>query len=451
MATVKKKQPYRGFIFEFEPERAGRMADRLSVGYDVSDSFSSDDWKLGRKEVFLILEPDESHQVRSLAGVVFVERMHGTGGTRKPKYRMNRSLFFEPSIKLDQAKERGIDVAGSISRADGGLRLTPELWDALIAFLLEIRPAQSEQLKVLLELVEKSAQLLGGTNKLNRLAEQRDAVGIALDIAGIDRSEIFKQIDADKTDEVDDFLGLLTNYRRQERSLIEHDEQWLQVLLADTSSEAFFQVPGTAATVRVRVTDKEPLETALGVDLLIYHSLYNSLIFIQYKAMNKDVKDGWFYVPDGQLKIQLTAMGAARAAIAKRAKYQPKLAHQRLNSEPFYFKLCERRKPDAAEASLIAGMSMNAFHFEEFLTLPEAQGGPSGGLRVGYKNCYRYFNNTEFVALVKGGWIGTTAAGSDFMKQVITASFEGKHALVYALIEVPLESTAKVRKPRKAK
>lgn len=448
---VKKKQPYSGYIFEFEPERALRMAEWLSVGYEVSDSFSSDDWGLGRKEVFLILEPDEARQGRALAGAVFVERMHGSGGTRKPKYRMNRPVFFEPPVRLSDAKKKGIVLEKAISRADGGLRLTVELWGVLVAFLQAVRPEQSGKLNALLALVEKSAQLLGGTNKLNRLAEQRDAVGIALDIAGIDRAEIFKQIDADRADEADDFLGLLINYRRQERSLIEHDEHWLQEMLADSASEAYFQVPGTAATVRVRVIDKEPLETALGVDLLIYHSLYNSLIFIQYKAMDKDAKDGWFYVPDGQLKFQLKAMTAARVAIAKRAAVAPKLAHLRLNDEPFYFKLCERRKPEAAEASLVAGMSMNALHFEEFLKLPEAHDGPLGGLRVGYKNCHRYFNNTEFVALVKGGWIGTNAAGSEFMKQVVTASLEGKHSLVYALIEVPMDSTAKVRKPRKAK
>lgn len=448
---VKKMQTYSGFIFEFELERALRMAQWLSVGHEVSDSFSSDDWDLGRKEVFLILDPDRAGKDRALAGAVFVERMHGTGGTRKPKYRINRPVFFGPSVLLSNAKKQGVDVEKEISRTGGGRRLAVELWSPLVAFLNESRPEQAKQFNELLAMVERSAQILGGTNRLNRLAEQRDAVGMALDVAGIDRGEIFKEIDADKVEEVDDFLGLLTNYRRQERSLIEHDEHWFQELLANTKSEAVFQTSGTAAKVRVRVTDKEPLETALGVDLLIYHSLYNSLIFVQYKAMDRDKNDGWLYVPDGQLQFQLNAMTAARAAIVKRAAIAPKLAHQRLNDEPFYFKLCERRKPEAAEASLVAGMSMNAQHFEEFLKLPEAKDGPHGGSRIGYKNCHRYFNNTEFVTLVKGGWIGTTASGSEFMKQVVSASLEGNHSLVYALIEVPMGSTAQVRKARKAK
>ena len=164
-----------------------------------------------------------------------------------------------------------------------------------------------------------------------------------------------------------------------------------------------YPTPGAAAKVKVRITDKEPLETALGVDLLIYHSLYNSLIFVQYKGMEKDGRDGWVYTPDAQLKVQLASMAAARTAMESRTKATATLAAQRLNEELFYFKLCERRKPDAGDASLVAGMSMTALHFEEFLTFPESMGGPSGGVRVGYKSCHRYFNNTEFVTLAKGG------------------------------------------------
>ena len=451
MAKKREKQPYRGFIVEFEPERSSRMAEWLSAGYKVSDSFSSDDWSLGRKEVFLILAPGQAGKTKALIGAVFVERMRGTGGIRKPKYRFIRPVLFEKAIQPKEIVQAKLDLTQSSSGPTGGVRLTLELWNSLIAFLRAARPGQAQALDALIALVEKDTQIVGGTNKLDRLAEQRDAVGLVLDMVGLDRAEIFKSVDAAKEEDADDFLDLLTNHRQQERSLIEHDEHWLQVLLQDAAEGMTFSTAGTAAKVKVRITDKEPLETALGVDLLIYHSLYNSLIFVQYKGMEKDGNDGWFYTPDAQLKAQLTAMTAARTAMDSRTRVAATLAAQRLNDEPFYFKLCERRKPDADDASLVAGMSMNSVHFEEFLTLPDARGGPSGGIRVGYKNCHRYFNNTEFVALAKGGWIGTSAQGSDFMKEVVTASFEGKRAVVYALIEVPEQSTSQLRGNRKSK
>ncbi|WP_459723452.1 hypothetical protein [Sideroxyarcus sp. TK5] len=90
---------------------------------------------------------------------------------------------------------------------------------------------------------------------------------------------------------------------------------------------------------------------------------------------------------------------------------------------------------------------MNALHVEEFLALPQATG-QNGGKQIGYRNCHRYLNNTEFVTLAKGGWIGTSAEESDFMKEVVTASLERKHAVVYALIDIPEQSTAQLRKKK---
>ncbi len=449
MTKKREKQPYCGFIVEFEPERSIRMTEWLSVGYEVSDSFSSDDWVLRRKEIFLIFAPEISGGKKSLIGAVYVERMRGTGGIRKPKYRFTKSVLFDKAIERDQLVDDKVDLTNSISGPNGGIRLTLGLWTSLINILRTVRPEQAQALDDLIALVEINTPLIGGTNKLDRLAEQRDAVGLVLDMARLDRADIFKSVDASKEEQADDFLDLLTNYRQQERSLIEHDERWLQDLLNQVGKEMTFSTPGNSVKVQVRITDKEPLETALGVDLLIYHSLYNSLIFVQYKAMKKEGSDGWFYTPDAQLKLQLKAMAAARTAMRKRAKSAATLAAQRLNDEPFYFKLCERRKPDATDASLIAGMSMNSLHFEEFLTLPEAKDGPSGGIRAGYKNCHRFFNNTEFIALVKGGWIGTSAQSSEFMKEVVTASLSGKRALVYALIEVAEQSTSQLRGSRK--
>ncbi len=450
MAKKADEKAYSGFVVEFEPERSNRLAEWMSAGFDISDSYSSDDWYLRKKEIFFVLSPKLDDGSRTLLGAVYVERMHGTGGVRKPKYKLTRPVLFEGAISFFELEQAGIDFSGVISNSAGGIRLPLDFWNRLVITVCLLRAGQAEELSHLLVLVGRDTQLLGGTNRLDRLAEQRDAVGMVLDLAGLDRSAMLKTVDAEKSEDADVFFDLLTNHPYQERSLIEHDEYWLQQLLSDTKREMQFQDSESGAKVKVRITDKEPLETALGVDLLIYQSLYNSLIFVQYKAMEKDAQDGWFYRPDAQLKLQLNAMGAARKAMRKRAVNVPTLEGQRLNDEPFYFKLCERRKPDAAEASLVQGLSMNAIHLEEFLEMPQAKSGPKEGVRIGYKNCHRYFNNTEFVTLAKGGWIGTTAAGSEFMKEVVTASFERKHAVVYALIEMPEQSTAQLRKKRKA-
>lgn len=450
MSRKVDKQPYSGFIAEFEPERSTTMVEHLNIGYDVSDSFSKDDWALGRKEIFFIASAASEEAPQALVGAVFVERMHGTGGTRKPKYKLTYPVLFQPSVAFDEI-EQHIELGDILSSPRGGVRVLHQTWLSLLNLVRKIRPAQAKQLEALLKLIDQDTQLLGGTNRLDRLAEQRDAFGIVFDMAGLDRAGIFKGIDAKKIDAANSFADLLASHRKQERSLIEHDAQWLELLLARDIKEIAFSSDKTASKVTILVADKEPLETALGVDLLIYQSLYNSLIFIQYKAMEKSTNDGWFYTPDNQLRVQLKAMINARTAMPTKDKVTQNMAAIRLNDDPFYFKLCERRTPKAAEASLVAGMSMNAIHLEEFLSFPQAQGGPLGGIRVGYKNCYRYFNNTEFLKLAKGGWIGTSASGSDFMMQVVRASLENKRALVYALIKTSEQSAAQMRRVRKTR
>jgi hypothetical protein len=446
---------YSGFVIEFEPSRANTLAEWLAIGHDISDSFSSDDWSLGKKEVFFILSPRGDETLPSANGesfsvlcAAYVERMHGTGGTRKPKYRIARPVIFGGHIRSEEIGEPLVELKRSVSNQTRGRRLSPGLWERLVSQVSAVRPSSAGELAELLALVDRDTELLGGTNRLDRLAEQRDAVGMVLDVAGLDRSEEMKLVDASKADAADTFFDLLTTHALQERSLIEHDQVWLQELLAGAGDERVYSDPSSSARVTVRITDKTPLETALGVDLLIYQSLYNSLIFVQYKAMNREGDSGWTYRPDSQLDIQLAAMDVARVALKSRSVDPIESRELRLNDEAFYFKLCERRKPDAAEASLVSGMSLTAPHLQQFLKMPEAQG-PKGGIQIGYKNCFRYFNNTEFITLAKGGWIGTSAQGSEFIKEVVRASLEGNRALVYALIEIPEKATAELRKTRK--
>lgn len=268
MAKQNNKEAYTGFVVEFEPERSSRLAEWMSAGYDFSDSYSSDDWSLRRKEIFFVLSPKLDHGSQTLLAAVYVERMHGTGGTRKPKYRFTRPVLFKGAISFHEFEQSGIDFSGLISNSSKGIRLLLEFWNRLITTICVLRAGQAEDLAQLLILVNRDTQLLGGTNRLDRLAEQRDAVGMVLDLAGLDRSAMLKTVDAAKSEEADVFFDLLTNHPYQERSLIEHDEYWLQQLLSEANREMQFQDGESGAKVKVRITDKEPLETALGVDLL---------------------------------------------------------------------------------------------------------------------------------------------------------------------------------------
>jgi hypothetical protein len=447
---------YSGFIVQFEPKRSRKIGAWLNEKFKISDSYSSEDWGLGKKEIFLIWLPStqDKDELKAICGAVLVERMHGNGGTGKPKYKFVHPIMFDNSVTQNYLNKLNISVENRISTSEKGERLELSFWLTLVDVIKTNNPLKIEEIDKLLQLVTQDTLLIGGTNRLNRLSEQRDAVGLVLDIAGINRQTIFGQTEYEKIETVDNFLALLSNHKLQERSLIEHDALWLKELLSTSdlnieSQTLRFGYDQLYPRVEIKVLDKNPLETLIGVDLLIYNTLFNSLIFIQYKSMELHKEDGWFYRPDHQLDNQIGCMNNAKNASLKHphTKNRVKVSKDfRLNSEAFYFKFCEARKPDSAEASLIKGMTISLPHLEDFLKTPEAM--PIKGLRVGYKNCNRYLNNTQFTDLAKSGWIGTSAHESEFLKEVVSASLNGNRSVVLALLDIPDSGTRTIRKTK---
>jgi hypothetical protein len=242
-------------------------------------------------------------------------------------------------------------------------------------------------------------------------------------------------------------LDLLDAQPVAERSLIEHDASIFKNVLATGGATAQF-VGAAGRSVRTYVTDATPIETATGVDLLIFQEQYNSFLMLQYKGMqNDDVVRGWSYRVDGtNLDHQISVIKRIRSASSPPAGLIA-LRDLRLNDEPFYFKFCERTRPDASDDSLIAGITMSAPHVEDFLSLPEAtvQG---HGRRIGYGNCPRYFNNSEFVMLARSGWIGCGAAMTNLMAQILAVRESGRSAIL-AVIGGPSELRASDRGRRK--
>jgi hypothetical protein len=228
-------------------------------------------------------------------------------------------------------------------------------------------------------------------------------------------------------------LDLLDAQPIAERSIIEHDARIFESLLAGNSGSGRFPTSG-GREVRTYVADGTPIETATGVDLLIYQERYDSFLMLQYKGMyHNSVVPGWSYRVDGSnLDQQLAAMTSIRLAMPAATMCGP-IRDQRLNDEPFYFKFCERTRASARDDSLVAGITISAPHLEHFLNQSEATS-EGHGRRVGYKNCPRYLNNSEFVALARAGWIGCRTPTSGLIASILSARSEGR-AAIYAVIQ----------------
>jgi len=436
---MKNKQPYSGYLLAFEPRRTQKIAEKLSDVKEASESFSAMDWTFERREiVFLVLDSDEI----SIGGAVLMERMHGSGGTGKLKMRLSKPVLFERPIDIEEIRDV-IDLEEYVSTAEELNRIDPAIWSDLIEIIKKIRPESNQELSALLAMREEERQLLGDSAKIMRLAEQRDAIGLALDITNLDRQSVMRSLNTDGIDDAKSILDLLDNESVEEQDIIRHDEEIFKNLFDEEMRHAKF-TGRSGRTVRIHVYDKKPLETVIGIDLLIYQEAYQSFLLIQYKNMKQIESKGsmtWSYLVNKHMEKQIEAMNQAEIQIQKQATITGGIWDWRLDTSPFFFKFCETTRKNVREDSLMRGITLGVAYVKKFLALPESEGG-NGGRRIGYNNCPRYFNNSQFVELAREGWIGCDRKGFAFISELLAENQRGGKQAMLAVIEgtVPKDS-----------
>lgn len=419
-----KPSEYGGIILGFEPARTDTIQAYLAIGGVISESFSSQDWNLQHREmVYFARQGDQP----ILFGAGVLQKRGAGGGTKRVNMRLLESVTFDRPVHAYEAE--GAETLGlAISTANSIRRFDANGWKQLSNLIKELRPEHAKRLEELARFREGSTSTDIESTRASRLSEERDAIGLALDIAGLDRKAILRTAAPERIDTATSVLDLIAAQPIAERSLIENDSRALKIALDSPHASAQF-CGDRGREVRTYVLDGTPLETAMGVDLLLYQEQYNSFLLLQYKAMENDKNaDGWSYPVRGtNLTSQLQLMESVRKGIP--FNLPRKLRDQRLSEEPFYFKFCERRALLPSDEGLAAGITMSAPHLAHFLSLPEAIG-VNNSVRVGYGNCPRYFNNTEFVSLARGGWIGCQGATTDAIARIIAAREEGRIAIL---------------------
>ncbi|MES2741877.1 MAG: hypothetical protein V4754_13125 [Pseudomonadota bacterium] len=424
---------YSGFVLTFEPERTGWLVEKIGAGDDFSESFSALDWKFERRELFLLASRDPV----AVFAVALMERGHGSGGSGKLKMKMTDVVVVDSPVNPDEFIIA--DLSSEICTAGELKRTEAVTWEALLLELSQLRPEAADAIGKLVLAREVERRLYGQSNRMDRLNEQRDGLGIALDIADIDRAGVLKSMIVENAGTANSVLDLIDAMPVHERSLLEHDAAVFRVVLGGESPKSASFADKSGRALRVYIADKTDLETVLGIDLIIYSSYYENFLLMQYKRMEK-VSAGWACAihPSSNIHDQLRCMASFRAAakLVKIAGAASTLWSYRLNDEPFYFKFCEAFRPDARDDSLVRGITMAEHHFREFLTLPEAKG-ENGGTLVGYHNCPRYLNNTEFVQLARRGWIGASAKSISLLKSLLEANRRGGRTAMLAIIDAP--------------
>jgi hypothetical protein len=437
MKKSDKERERSGFVLTFEPGRSERIDTELRYrSHKATETFSSVDWKFHPKELVLLsfsFGYDLGVRDRTIDGAVLMERMTILGATGKLKMRLHSPVMFEEPIELKELPS-ALRRPQLFSTSFNVRRIEPETSQELLDRIKALRPSYAAQLDHLVKSQFEDRRIFPVTERNQRLMEQRDAIGMAVQVAGLDRDRLLKSLDASKVDTADSALDLLDSEPIQEQDALRIDQAVFGALLTQGMKHARFSNE-RGAQVRIHIYDRKPLESVLGIDLLIYLALYKAYILVQYKMMKRARRKdgGWYYPVDEHLLTQLSAMNRAAALMQPVAAPPIPMGDWRLSEEVFFWKFCKATRMSDSEGSLVHGITLSRPHLESFLQLSESQG-KSGARRIGYENCMRYLTTSQFVELARAGWIGGGGSARVLLEEMLEANQSGGRQTILAIV-----------------
>jgi hypothetical protein len=353
-------------------------------------------------------------------------------GTDMRRLNLHDIFSLKNTILVDQVHDQTPNrLKGKIQEklTNGGL-LPPKSFEFLIQIISSLAPETAPILSKYSEARIKRIENLPQNIK-ETLAEQKEAVATAMSIAGIDREEL-QGWDVNEDGKISSFLSGLEKVRLREDPMIINDLTNLtgyKVLKTTPFNSVVFE--NDQAKLTVVLANRLPLEKQLGVDLIYYNETFSCFLMIQYKTMEKEGDDAIFRFPNKQLTEEVDRMNAV---LAQLQKIPPDTVADgfRLTENPFFLKICPRIIFNPDNIGLVKGMYLPLGYWE-LLSQHPTMVGPKGGKRLLYKNVRRYFDNTDFITIASGGWVGTNIEQSKLLENAIKSTLESGRALVFAV------------------
>ncbi|PAD92928.1 hypothetical protein [Shouchella clausii] len=261
--------------------------------------------------------------------------------------------------------------------------------------------------------------------------ERDDSFKLALQMANFDLKS--GMIEGKTTGNLPSFLAEIRNVILTEDEMINHDfsifGDWNKCK-SEIVGMAYFEKGNE--NLFIWNINRKPLESVLGVDLLYYVEEYNSFVMVQYKRMSRE-NDKWVYrANDKAYQKELVNMKAFEDASPREETNDGDPNQFRLNSCPFYFKLCKSTLERSKVPDVIPGLYIPLKYWEDIISHPTFVKGVRGGIAVGYHNAGRWLTKVDFTNLVQKGWIGSKQLKSSVISDLIQASMNGDRAVTLA-------------------
>lgn len=419
-----------GFILIFDEEkRTRRLNDFAGSNEPFSEALSSADHDPKKREVFIF-----SFDGKNIHSICLGERKKKVV-TFKYRVEFTNFIEIEPPLSIDtlQGKlEKGLHSHFIRVSKGNGSRVPPKTWEKLISLIKKERPEIAKKIDDLYTL--RNGKYYEVKNRHIETFKQ-DATTLSLKFSGIDtKTADFICVDenGNAVTETPAFLDGLKPRTYREDRMIFHDVQ----LFADWKKDDVR--PGVTArftdgnkALTIQNYNREPVETTLGVDLMYYNEFYNSFILIQYKAFEQEPGEKVFRLSSHGYESGYERMTTLQKYLESiQAKYQ-QISNYRFHSGACYFKLCDRDAVDLGSNEMIKGMYLPLDYWDKLVN-DVATLGKMGGRFVSYQNVGRYFNNTQFIELVKEGWIGTTVTQSSELLKIINEILNAGRTVIFA-------------------
>jgi hypothetical protein len=263
------------------------------------------------------------------------------------------------------------------------------------------------------------------------LAEQKEAVLTAMNIAGIDRIST-QGWDYHEGESPSSFLDGIPQVKLREDSMIINDLTNIpgfNLIKTTKYSASIFKNNKTRLTVLL--SNRLPLEELLGTDLIYFNEDFKCFILVQYKVMEKEKERFLFRLPNLQFSEEVERMESIFNSI-KSTKSNGQFKDYRINENPFFIKICSRLEFDPDNIGLSSGMYI-PIDYIKLLENDLSIEGERGGKAISFENIGRYFDNTAFKTIVEGGWIGTNENQSSIIEALIKEILENGRTAVLAI------------------
>jgi len=284
-------------------------------------------------------------------------------------------------------------------------------------------------------------QPIPGTHRNEDAAAERDAVGLCLDIFGIDRSKVLRSWENSSGNKSfgESFLSGLSEYSAYEDDLINHDLRnlpgWESVSNNITGIVEFQNSDNERLTIIN--ANRKPLEKALGVDLIYFHRKYEAYTFVQYKMMDQKVEDGnkCYYNPNQKSQHEEQERMQRLYDILLKEQPSDSLNDYRIGNCPIFFKVCKKLQLKYDDTSIAPGAYIPLNQWKLLLQDASTKG-PKGGCQIGYHTLgNRYVGTSVFVELMQRGFLGTQSIASEKIGWFIQAAIKEGHSVMYAIDE----------------